>query len=134
MSLESVFLNLVRGSRLSMYMGLKMDEGAAYRFAKDYTYIEIPLAQLYNPSTEEVVTKATRNQRIQIIPACKVEIKGNYKILIKTNPVLQEVASCPSMILLDSGEAAPASFYATFHKDMSEKDLEWAVRLYLLPA
>jgi hypothetical protein len=129
--MDTVFLNLVRGTRLSNYMGLLMDEGVPYRYARDYTYVEIPLAQLYNPSTEEVVEKATRNQKLRIIPACKVSPKGTYKLLVKTNPRLQEYATCPAMFLLDPSESEALSFYALFQKDMDSRELDWAVRIYM---
>lgn len=132
MALETIWMKLVTGNRLTSIMGLKMDEGVPYRFSKDYTYVEIPLAQLYNPSSEEVVDKALRNQKIRIIPACKLDLKGStYKIFVKTNPKLQEYANCPALLMLDTQEGEQASFYATFQKDMDRKELDWAVRLYL---
>lgn len=129
--MDAVFLNLVRGTRLASYMGLQMQEGVPYRYAKDYTYVEIPLAQLYNPSTEEVVEKASRNQKIRIIPACKVQPTGTYKLVVKTNPKLQEFATAPAMYMLDPGEGEGLAFYATFQRDMDSSELDWAVRIYM---
>lgn len=128
-----VFNNLVRGNRLTGIMNLKMDEGQPYRYSKDYTYVEIPLAQLYNPSTEEVQDKASRNQRLKIIPACQVNLKkSGYKILIKVNPKIHEFANCPGLLLLDTDEDEQINVYAVFHRDMDVKELTWAVRLYLV--
>lgn len=130
--MDTVFLNLVRGNRLGMYMGLKMEDGKPYRFAPDYTYVEIPLAQIYNPTTEEVVTKVSANQKVQIIPACTVRVASNYKILVKTNPKLQALANCPAMFLMDAGSDEHCSFYAHFQKSLDREEIDWAVRLYLL--
>lgn len=133
MSDSVTFLKLVTGNRLGMYMGLKMDEGKAYRFAKDYTYVEIPVGRIFNPTSEEFVTKVTANQKVQIIPACSINLKGSgYKIMVKTNPKLQAIANCPSVIMLDYDEGDQCSFFAHFQKALNVEDLDWAVRLYLM--
>lgn len=130
---SNTFLNLVRGNRLPSIMGLRMNDGVPYRFAKDYTYVEIPLAHMYNPSTEEVQSKASRNQRIRIIPGCQVRVSGSgYKVLVKVNPKLHEYASVSYSAVLDSGDEEQPVVYASFHRDMDEKELDWAVRLYLI--
>lgn len=129
--MDTVWSNLVRGNRLTALMGLQMNEGVPYRYSKDYTYVEIPLGQLYNPNTEEVVEKASRNQKIRIIPACKLDVKGACKIVVKTNPKLQEYSNCPSLFIIDSGEGEQPSFYATFSRDMDASELDWAVRIYM---
>lgn len=130
--MDSVFLNLVRGNRMSAYMGFQSTEGKPYRNAPDYSYIEIPLDHMYNSATEEVQEKALRNQHIKLIPACKLDIRGSYKVLVIVNPALQEVSTCPSMMLLEPGDRGAPSFYATFRKDMAVGDLNWVVRLYML--
>lgn len=125
---ESVFLNVIRGNR----MQLQMSEGFAVRNAKDYAYCEVPVEHFYNTSTEGVQTKAIKGQHIQVIPACKIQLDGKYRILVKTNPELQKVATCPTMFLLDLNEGEQPSFYATFRKDFELAHLDWAVRLYVL--
>jgi hypothetical protein len=130
--MDNTFLNLARGNRLSQYMGLKNDDGNPIRYGKDYSYIEIGVREVYNPSEEKVVTKVLRNQHVKIIPACKVNVKGGYKILVKTNPLLQEVANCPALFVLDSDCQEEVAFYASFRKDMDISQLEWAVRLYMV--
>lgn len=129
---STTWLNLVRGNRLSNIMGLQMSDGVPYRFSKDYTFVEIPLAQLYNPSTEEVVDKATRNQRIRIIPACTTNLRSaGYKILVKVNPRIHDFGTCTELRLIDTNEEQPV-FHVQFHKDMDAKELDWAVRLHLI--
>lgn len=129
---ESSFLNLVRGNRLNMYMGLTMDEGVAYRFPQDYTYVEIPLRGLYNPGDKEMTNKGLRNQLLQVVPACQLNIKGGYRVLVKTNPALQEYGSAPQMFLLDNNEGEQPVFHVALRKDMDPSSLNWAVRLYMI--
>lgn len=128
-----VFGNLVRGNRLTGIMNLRMTEGVPHKYAKDYTFVEIPLNHLFNPSTDEIQVKALRNQRLRIVPACTVDLKkGGYKIGVKVNPKLLEYASCPSFFILDTEEHEQPVPYAFFHKDMEANELDWAVRLYLM--
>lgn len=129
---DNVFLKLVTGNRMSSLMGLELETGLPPKYAHDYCYVEVPLKEIYNPADEKVVTKALRNQHLKLIPACKLNVRGRYRVMVKTNPKLQEVASCPAMFMLDIDTKEQASFYATFRKDMDIGDIEWAVRLYLL--
>ena len=129
---DVTFLNLVKGNSLGTYLKLQMNEGKAFRYSADYTYVEIPLSEFYNVSDEKVVTKALRNQKLQIIPACKVDVRNGYKILVRTNPKLQAVSNCPAMYLVEPGEEGTPSFYASFQKDFEADELDWAVRLYLM--
>lgn len=131
MGIESAFINLVRGNRLSMYMGLQLDSKEPPRFAKDYSYVEVAVREFWNPTEEKTVTKALRNQHLLVRPACVVNLKGSYKVLVKTNPKLQEVCSCPALLVLDVGEGEQPSFYATFRKDFDVSELDWCVRLYM---
>lgn len=131
--MDTVFLNTSRGNRLGSYMGLQMTEGAAYRHARDYRYIEVPLSEIYNPSSEEVLTKVSANQTVQIIPAAKVKPANGYTVLVKVNPKLQQYANCPAMFMIDAHSDEQPSFYASFRKSMDASELEdWCVRLYLI--
>jgi len=129
---ENTFLNLVRGNTLGSYLHLSMNEGVAFRYGGDYTYVEVPVAEFYNTTEEKVVDKASRSQKLKIIPACTVGVRNGYKILVRTNPKLQEVANCPALFLIEPGEVGPPSFYASFQRDFDATNLDWAVRLYLL--
>lgn len=129
---DSMFLSLVRGNRLSAYLGLKMDEGTVYRWAKDYNYVEIPLREFYNPAAENIQKKALKNQRLKVQPACKLEIKGGYRYMIKVNPEILAVADAPALFILDNEGDEQPSFYATFRKDLDADRIDWAVRIYML--
>lgn len=128
--MDSMFLNLVRGNRLTAYMGLEMSEGHVYKFSKDYTYIEIPLLEARNGG-EKVKDKALRNQHIELVPACRVKLHGSYKLLVKTNPDLQAIGNAPTVFMVEE-EIGHPSFYITLRKDLDLSKLEWAVRLYLV--
>lgn len=128
--IDSAFLNLVRGGRLTAYMGLKLDDAGKPKFSKNYTYIEIPLREVLSADGTPI-TKALRNQHCKVVPACELSIKGNSKILVKTNPKLQEVSNCPTMLILDEDQGEQATFYASFRKDFEISELEYAVRLYM---
>lgn len=130
--MESSFLNLARGNRLSSYMGLQMAEGKSYRYAPDYTYIEIPVSILYNPTDEKEVEKGLRNQHLFVTPACFVNIRGGYKVLVEPNPKLAAYGATQGMYYISSGagEQVPG-FYITLRKDLDISDVNYAVRLYL---
>lgn len=130
--MDSVFLNLVRGNRVNALMGLELDGGGSPKFSSDYCYIEVGLKEFFLPTEEKIVTKALRNQHVRIVPACKLNLRGNYRILVKTNPKLQEVSNCPAMFVLDTNEGEQPWFYATMRKDVDVSDLTWCVRLYML--
>lgn len=129
--MDSAFLNLARGNRLATYMGLEMGSGVPVKYSKDYTYVEVPIKCLENADGGHG-EKAMRNQHLLVIPNCKVDVRGTFKVLVKTNPELQKVASCPSLFILDALEHEQCSFYATFRKDFDINELDWVVRLYLL--
>lgn len=130
--MAGVFISLLRGNRMSQYLGLKMDEGVAYKYAKDYAYVEIPIREFYNPAAESIQKKALRGQHVRVVPACSVDIKGGFRYLVKTNPALQEVATCPTVFLLDVDDKEQPHFYATFRKDLDADRLDWCVRIYMI--
>lgn len=137
MSLDSAFLNLVRGNRISTYLGLTMEGEIAYRFAADYSYVEIPLSEVFDLDSEKVLRKNAvlkKGQTVRLIPACQIQTR-NYKCLVSVNPVLQDFSyGTPGMFLIDAGDTTQPSVTVTARKDCSVADLTsgWLVRLYLL--
>lgn len=131
--MSETFLNLLSGNTLKSYLGHQTDDTNSPNWAPDYTYIQVPLKEVYNPSDEKIVTKAMRNQQLKLIPACTINVRSRYKAMVKTNPKLQEVATCPTLYLIDGGDSREEiSFYATFRKDYDLSELEWIVRVYLI--
>jgi hypothetical protein len=132
MALESTFLQVNRGSRLSAYMGLQMVAGTPYKFDQNYLYVEIPVLELWNPAEEKPVSKALRNQYIRVIPSCTLNVRGGYIVQVEPNPALWEYGPTQGMYYVPtgSGEVVP-SFHMQLRKDMNVEDVDFAVRLYL---
>lgn len=130
--MESSFLNIARGNRLNSYIGLKMGEGKSFRYAADYTYIEIPVRELINVTDDKTGSKGLRNQHVRILPACEVNVRGNYKLLVEPNPELAAYGSVQGMYYIQPGQGEQVpGFYITLRKDLDLSDLNFAVRLYL---
>lgn len=130
--MDSALLQINRGNRLNQLLGLTMDDGVPYRFAKDYLFVEIPLRDFYNPAAETLQKKALKNQRLKIQPACKTAIKGSSRYLVKVNPEILAVADAPAMFILDNEGDEQPTFYATFRKDLDADRIDWCVRIYML--
>lgn len=136
MSDNTSFLNLVRGNRLSAYMGLKLGgkdlSDATPKFSPDYSYVEVPLKAFFNPADEKLQTKALRNQYLQLIPDCTLEVKGYYHVLVEPNPALAAWGLYQPGYYLHpgSGVVTPSIFFSP-RKDLEVEELPYAVRLYL---
>lgn len=130
--MDGSFLNVCRGNRLSGYMGLTMQEPHAFTYGKDYTYVEIPILGFWHPSEEKLTDKVLRNQYVRILPACQLNVKGNFKVEVEPNPALAEYGLMqPSYYLHpESGVQQPGIFFQA-RKDLDAKDLSFAIRLYL---
>jgi hypothetical protein len=129
---RSTFIRLASDSTRSNYLGLNMWEGKSFRFSRDYLSVEIPLGKVMNPTEDKEVDKASRNQHLLIMAACSVAPREGYKVLVKTNPVLQGYGSVPPLFLMEADELSIPMFHVTFRKDFDVSTLEWVVRLYLL--
>jgi hypothetical protein len=134
MALESVFLNLCRGNRLSNLMGLKLDAlDSAPKFGSTYTYVEIPVGGVFKDG-EPVEGKIVRNQYVRINPACTVDCRGRDAILVEPNPAIAEFGMIQGSYYIhpESGELRPF-FWFQARKDVAIEDLGYAVRLYMQP-
>lgn len=133
--METSFLKVL-DSRISNYLGLKMDPG--YSFAspgiqeRNYAYIELPVKELYLPSEEKVVSKGLRNQHILVLPPCTVDVKGNYRFEVHPNPKFWDYGIVQGMYYLEpkDGVRTPG-FSVVLRRDMESSDLDWAVRIYM---
>lgn len=130
--MESAFLNLVRGTRLTGYMGLVMLPDNAYRIVnKEQQCVEVPLGKMISLSDGSRVDSAKRGQVLSLLPACSIR-PNTYKVLAVANPALQEYASANNMLLIEPGSDDKLAIVATFRKDMDSSDLPWLFRLYLM--
>jgi hypothetical protein len=113
-------------------MGLVMEPEHGFSYAKDYTYIEIPVLGFWNQAEEKLVDKVLRNQYVRVIPACSIDCRGSYKIQVEPNPAIAEygLAQGTYYVSPDSGKQTPG-FYFHARKDLEIADLPFAVRLYM---
>lgn len=126
-----MFLNLVRGNRLSSYMGLEMAEGFVYKFAPLYTYIEIPARSFI--LDRELVAEVKRNQHVWVNPACEINVRGNYTVEVEPNPALAEFGQVQAGYRIHPGTGhKEPGFWFTARKDVTLHQLDYAVRLYMV--
>lgn len=128
--MDPTFLNLARNNRIPRVMGLEMAPEIPYSYAKDYTYIEVPLWKMVD-SEGELTDKASRNQYIELVSAASLKLSYEAKCLAVPNPVLFKYGIVPSMILLDGKERALVTVPITLRKDLVVSKLEYLVRIYL---
>lgn len=130
--LETSFLNVTRGNRLSAFMGLQTEGSQGFTYAPDYTYVEIPILGFWHPSEEKLTEKVMRNQYVRIYPACRLDVKGAFKVEVEGNPELGEFGMYqPSYYLQPgSGPTIPGIWFNP-RKDLAASELKYAVRLYL---
>lgn len=135
--MDSAFLNLVRGNRLATYMGLTMDGEIAYRFSQDYTYVEVPVGEILDLSTEKPLRKNAKivaGTVLRMVPAGKIDNR-TYKCMASFNPDIQKLCpGSPSLLLIEPGERQQPSITVTAASDCTAADLtgSWFVRLYLM--
>lgn len=139
--METSYLKLVSGSRLSNYLGLEMAEGYEFRYPtaqeRNYSYIEVPVKELINSTTMESIgegQKGLRNQHIYVVPACTVDVKGNYRFEVHPNPAFWNYGATQGMFYLEprDGRQVPG-FHVALRKDLDLSTLvsDWAIRIYM---
>ena len=128
--METSYLKLMKGSRLSNYMRLEMVEGKEPVLGKNYLYLDIPLI---GAETEEGMSlQVKRNQHVWIQSAAVVDMKGRNFIEVEPNPALAELGQVQAMYRVhpDSGKRQ-LGFWFTARKDTDLTSLEYAVRIYM---
>lgn len=136
--MSTSYLSLVSGSRVSNYLGLKMDPGTEFSYPptgdSQYAYIEIPVRVIL-VSTGEVLeagTKALRNQHVYIQPACTVHVRGSYRFEVHPNPAFWEYGTAQGSYYLEPGEGLlTPGFYVSLKKDLDPSKIVYAVRIYM---
>lgn len=128
--MDSCYLKLISGSRLTNYMGLSMSEGHEFRNGINYLYLEIPFLKASGSENE---TEIKRNQHVNVVAACKLNVKGYNIVHIEPNPALAEFGQVQASYNVhpNSGEMMP-NFWFTARKDVNlSTDINYAVRLYM---
>jgi hypothetical protein len=128
--METSYLKLMKGSRLSNYMRLEMIEGAEPILGKNYLYLDIPLIGAETEEGKSLQVK--RNQHVWIQSAAVVDMKGRNFIEVEPNPALAELGQVQAMYRVhpDSGKRQ-LGFWFTARKDTDLTSLEYAVRIYM---
>lgn len=128
--METSYLKLMKGSRLTNYMRLEMDPGVEPVLGKNYLHLDIPLA---GAQTEEGMTlEVKRNQHVWIAAAAHVDMKGRNFIEVEPNSALAEFGQVQGMYRVhpDSGRKQ-LGFWFTARKDVDLTELQYAVRIYM---
>lgn len=134
--METSYLSMVSGSRIKNFLGLTMDAGVDYKHAgvqeRNYAYIEIPIRHIENMTTGEIGMKALRNQLIRVVPACTVQVRGNYRFEVHPDRSLWAYGVVEGMFYLEpqEGEMEP-SFYMHLRKDMELSKDSPVIRIYM---
>lgn len=130
--MDSSYLNLVRGNRLSNHMGLEMAPAHAYKYAPDYSYVEIPALTFEKDG--EPIEKVLQNQFVSVVPACTLHVRGSYRIQVEPNPAFGQFGIYtpgynvqPTLM----GNEVTPQFQVLARKGFSLTDVTWAVRLYM---
>jgi hypothetical protein len=128
--METSYLKLMNGSRLTNYMRLEMADGSEPILGKNYLYLDIPLI---GAETEEGASmQVKRNQHVWIKSAATVDMKGRNFIEVEPNPTLAEMGQVQGMYRIhpDSGKTE-LGFWFTARKDVDLTELQYAVRIYM---
>lgn len=123
--MDSTFVKLTAGTRITNYIGLKMDQGKEFRFGKNYLYLDVPLATM-----EDMEVK--RNQHIFIEAGGTINVKGRDIVEVEPNPALAEYGQVQGSYKVhpDSGEKRLGVWF-TAHKQVDLSQFEYLVRLYM---
>jgi len=128
--MQTGFLQLNRANRIERELQLQMAPEHVYRFADDYTYIEIPLWKILD-SEGEIVDKASRNQYVELVSAAHVTLRYGAKLLVAPNPVLFKYGVSPSLLLVDGKQPQILTIPITLRKDLKLDALDYLLRIYL---
>lgn len=128
--MESMYLNWARGNRVKVYAGImNLPEGVEY--SSDYIAMYVPLAEGFNPSSEEIIAVGKANSRAVLLPAVQVK-PAKYRIQVVPNPALYEYADVFHEPLIEPGSDSQPKLYVRFRKDLELDQLSYLVRLYLV--
>lgn len=130
--MDSSYLKLTTGSRITNYVGLKMFGDTKFTHGKNYLFLEIPVLGV---ETEDgsLTTEVKRNQHVFIRAACTVDVKGSNIVEIEPNPALAEYGQLQPGYKVHPGEGQKqVGVWFTARKDTDLTTLDYVVRLYLI--
>lgn len=133
--METSYLKLVDQTRLRNYLGLQMADGYEIKRpevpSRGYAYIEVPALSLLD-SDGKHGSEANRNSYVDLIPACTVNVRGNYRFEVHPNPRLLDYGMTQGMYYLEpeEGQKIP-SVKLWLRRDLDISKLDYAVRIYM---
>lgn len=129
--METSYLKLMKGSRLTNYMGLEVDPGAGLSLGTNYMYIDIPVRGV-SGEDEKLVQEIKRNQHVYIEAAATVDVKGRNMIEVEPNIALAEMGQVQGSYRIHPGSGQKRlGFWFTARRDCDLAELQYAVRIYM---
>lgn len=129
--MDTVYLKLMRGSRLTNYMGLQMDEGTDLTLGKNYMFIDIPVRGVDEEG--KLVTELKRNQHVFIESAASLDVRGMQIIEVEPNPALAALGQVQGSFKVHPGSGKQRiGVWFTARKDVNLTELTYLVRLYMI--
>lgn len=133
--METSYLKLMKGSRLTNYMRLEMAPGVEPILGKNYLHLDIPLIGAVIEGDNDIVQVSLnikRNQHVWILSAAHVDMRGRNFIEVEPNPILAEYGQSQGLYRIhpDSGRKE-LGFWFTARKDVDLSILDYAVRIYM---
>lgn len=128
--METSYLKLMKGSRLTNYIRLEMDPGTEPMLGKNYLYLDIPLSAAV--AEEGPTMQVKRNQHVWIAATATVDVKGRNFLEVEPNPALAASGQVQGLYRIhpDSGRKQ-LGFWFTARKDVDLTNVAYAVRIYM---
>ena len=129
--MDTSYLKLLKGSRLTNYMGLEVLEGYEYNFGKNYLHLDFPIVgAVLEDGT--VTLQVKRNQHVWVRAAASVNVRGRNFIDVEPNSALAEVGQVQGLYRIhpESGKKE-LGFWLTARKDIDLSGYEYGVRIYM---
>lgn len=131
--MDTAYLKLVSGTRLSNYMGLEMLEGHPYKYTPSYLAIDVPLRGFRTADSPVLVDEVKRNQHVFVVPACTVNVRGSYIVEVEPNPELAEFGQVQAGYKIHPGQGRKEpGFWFTARKDVTKDMFPVAIKLYMI--
>lgn len=129
--MDSAFLKLIEGSRLTNYMGLKMEKGHLYANGKNYMFLDIPVLGVVEEGGA-LLMEVKRNQHVWVRAAATVDVRGRNFIEVEPNQALAAVGQVQAIYRIhpDSG-VTELGFWFSARKDVDLSEAYYAVRIYM---
>lgn len=131
--LETVFLNLIRGNRITNYLGLELKGNSSLTYSKDYGTSYLQLGRALNLETAKHVKKLKKDMRVALFPLATINPR-KYRAYIEVNPALYAIGNVnfERVIEADKG-VSELPIYLEVKEDFDGlEDLEYLVRISLI--